>query len=123
MKEVAPFHDGPFAFRSFVLETRSQASIPCLQGWDEPKTNPKDSDKGKSTMNCRSPSPLRIRVPYTPTKPNFPNNAPHIYFLVPTPYNVVEDLSKVPTNMALLNSLRTVAQVENMSHVFQAPFP
>ena len=37
------------------------------------------------------------------------------------PYNVVEDLAKVPAHMTLLDALRTPAQFENLSRVLQAP--
>jgi hypothetical protein len=38
------------------------------------------------------------------------------------PYNILEDLVKVPTHMTLLDALRTPSQFENLSHVLQAPF-
>jgi hypothetical protein len=84
------------------------------------KIDPKDNEKGKLPMNGRLPSPPRNRVLWTPNKVNFPNNPPPC-FPIPGPYNVVEDLAKVPVHMTLLDDLRTPTQFENILCVLQAP--
>jgi hypothetical protein len=120
MEQSIPYDDDPFAFGSFVVETRSQAPKTTPQGVEEAKSDPKDNEKGKLPVSGRLPSPTRNRVPWTPNKVNLPNKPPPCF---PTliPYNVVEYLAKVPTHMKLLDALRTPAQFENLSCVLQAP--
>jgi hypothetical protein len=84
------------------------------------KINPKDNEKGRLPVNGRLPSPTRNRVSWNPNKVNFPSN-PSPGFPIPGPYNVIEDLAKVPVHMTLLDALRTPAQFEDLSRVLQAP--
>jgi len=120
MEGYIPCDDDPLSFRSFAIETRSQAPKTTPKGVEGTIIDPKDNEKVKLPTNGRLPSPPRNRVPWTPNKVNLPNNPPPC-FPTPVPYNVLEDLANVPAHMTLLYALRTHAQFENLSHVLQEP--